>query len=178
MDPMEMHIALTGRVTILRSVIQASLRPDYITISGWIYPSIPQPGDVTIVGKITALCKCRRITMPGLHLRNLKPFAGIKRNSVGRDPGEGWHKVFSPSSIPLNQWSSCCRNLGRENFENICQWKVEWTQYKSPKWSDLTKWIGGNLQIGRWCRWWSLQNGSKAQLTTSASTTAPCPPPK
>ena len=136
----------------------ASLRPDYITISGWIYPAMLQPGDVTIVGKINYANATG--SQYGLHLRNLKPFAGIKRNSIGRDTGEGWHKVFSSSSIPLNQWSHVTETWDGKILKIYVNGKMNEQNIKAPS-GTIDKVTGGNLQIGRWWRsgpeWW---NGS------------------
>jgi hypothetical protein len=123
-----------------------TLRPKYITITSWIYPTAY--GTMMILGKTTyANAQGEQY---GLSLTELTPAFSIKRNSGGA-LGVGWQQVNSSSAIPINRWSHLAATWNGIALKIYVDGQLKKQNTEVPV-GPIDNLSGGNLQMGRWLK--------------------------
>jgi formylglycine-generating enzyme required for sulfatase activity len=121
-----------------------SLRPSFITIAGWIRPTISSKGAV--------LYKCTYGTAENEEYEvgltsSSEINAGIKKNS-GCQPAAGWVIVSSPPhTIPTNLWTFICSTWDGSQLKMYLDGALVATNPSGPT-GPMDQCPGGNLKLG------------------------------
>jgi len=124
-----------------------SLRPDYITISAWVYAASGYFRAGQIVGKTAYTTAEGEQYALGLG-SDLKPGIHIKRDAGGAG-GAGWGHLISSSPIVADQWTQITGTWDGNSLKIYVGGQLTGSNDTVPD-GGIDNGTGGNLQIGRW----------------------------